>query len=167
MRGLVSDADLGFGDRAIPAAGAAVLVNLLDVAEVCNHLRPNAVHIKTNFCLQDPRAFCRNFLGFPLFSTSLLAHAPGVPYNLSQQHAVSRGSNSLYSKEKRKKKNHYLIGTFGCYSIVQPGWNPCFRVILSSWLFLVQSNTRCIQQGRRQVGIYLPCYDVLCNWLKG
>ncbi|XP_073116495.1 uncharacterized protein [Elaeis guineensis] len=111
MRGLVSDADLGFGDRAIPAAGAAVLVNLLDVAE-----------------------------------TSLLAHAPGVPYNLSQQHA---------------------IGTFGCYSIVQPGWNPCFRVILSSWLFLVQSNTRCIQQGRRQVGIYLPCYDVLCNWLKG
>ncbi|XP_073116491.1 mitochondrial carrier protein MTM1-like isoform X7 [Elaeis guineensis] len=132
MRGLVSDADLGFGDRAIPAAGAAVLVNLLDVAE-----------------------------------TSLLAHAPGVPYNLSQQHAVSRGSNSLYSKEKRKKKNHYLIGTFGCYSIVQPGWNPCFRVILSSWLFLVQSNTRCIQQGRRQVGIYLPCYDVLCNWLKG
>ncbi|XP_073116489.1 uncharacterized protein [Elaeis guineensis] len=146
MRGLVSDADLGFGDRAIPAAGAAVLVNLLDVAEVCNHLRPNAVHIKTNFCLQDPRAFCRNFLGFPLFSTSLLAHAPGVPYNLSQQHA---------------------IGTFGCYSIVQPGWNPCFRVILSSWLFLVQSNTRCIQQGRRQVGIYLPCYDVLCNWLKG
>ncbi|XP_073116501.1 uncharacterized protein [Elaeis guineensis] len=122
MRGLVSDADLGFGDRAIPAAGAAVLVNLLDVAEVCNHLRPNAVHIKTNFCLQDPRAFCRNFLGFPLFSTSLLAHAPGVPYNLSQQHAVSRGSTSLYSKEKRKKKSlsdwHFWL-LFNCATRVE------------------------------------------------
>ncbi|XP_073116496.1 uncharacterized protein [Elaeis guineensis] len=101
MRGLVSDADLGFGDRAIPAAGAAVLVNLLDVAEVCNHLRPNAVHIKTNFCLQDPRAFCRNFLGFPLFSTSLLAHAPGVPYNLSQQHAIRSNLGKLVRKGRQ------------------------------------------------------------------
>ncbi|XP_073116490.1 mitochondrial carrier protein MTM1-like isoform X6 [Elaeis guineensis] len=94
MRGLVSDADLGFGDRAIPAAGAAVLVNLLDVAEVCNHLRPNAVHIKTNFCLQDPRAFCRNFLGFPLFSVGPSEYQQAC-WHMHQEYHITCHSNML------------------------------------------------------------------------
>ncbi|XP_010915702.1 mitochondrial carrier protein MTM1 isoform X2 [Elaeis guineensis] len=140
-----SDIDLGFGERAFSAAGAAVLsailVNPLDVAK-----------------------------------TRLQAQAAGLPYDLSQQHAIRcypscnpggihgsgsvcppdcfhyRGTLDVFYKVVRQflYVSHQSIG-----KLLQEGFARLWRGTNASLALAVPT-----------VGIYLPCYDILRNWIE-
>lgn len=126
-----SDADLGFGERAISAAGSAILsailVNPLDVAK-----------------------------------TRLQAQAAGLPYNLSQQYAMRchpscnpggiHGSGSVCPPDCFQYRG--TLDVF--YKVIrQEGFSRLWRGTNASLTLAVPT-----------VGIYLPCYDILRNWIE-
>ncbi|URE44347.1 Solute carrier family 25 member [Musa troglodytarum] len=120
-----SDSKMGFAERAISAAGAAlvssIIVNPLDVAK-----------------------------------TRLQAQAAGVPYNTSQ-HQICMAVRCYPS---------YIYGEQYCASTCCP--SDCSRY-KEHWMFstrLWRGTNASLVLAVPTVGIYLPCYDMLRNWME-
>ncbi|XP_039046473.1 mitochondrial carrier protein MTM1-like isoform X2 [Hibiscus syriacus] len=122
-----SDSNLGIGERAFSAAGAAVLsaiiVNPLDVVK-----------------------------------TRLQAQAAGVHYSHPLSNLIGRmayfGPNTMFS-DLKCSPSCTRAGVYGTVSICPP---DCFQY---------RGTLDVFNKIIRQVGIYLPCYDIFRNWMEG
>ncbi|CAD5186092.1 unnamed protein product [Musa acuminata subsp. malaccensis] len=130
-----SDSKMGFAERAISAAGAAlvssIIVNPLDVAK-----------------------------------TRLQAQAAGVPYNTSQ-HQICMDVRCYPS---------YIFGERYCASTCCPSDHSRYKGTLDvfykvikqeGFVRLWRGTNASLVLAVPTVGIYLPCYDMLRNWMDG
>lgn len=136
-----ADADLGFAERALSAAGAAllsaVLVNPLDV-------------VKTRLQAQAAGIPYQGICGTPCFETATVL--PDLKSSASYTRSVL-GSESLCRPECG---SHYKGTLDVLYKIIrQEGFLKLWRGTNASLALAVPT-----------VGIYLPCYDLFRNFME-
>ncbi|KAM1707716.1 hypothetical protein ACFX13_000863 [Malus domestica] len=145
----VSDANLGFGERSLSAAGAAfvsaILVNPLDVA-------------KTR--LQAQAA------GVPYQGLCDVACAESNAMLSDLRASMPRTSSILGSKTVCPPECNQYKGTLDVlYKVIRQGFHRNKLVQEGFWR-LWRGTTASLTLAMPTVGIYMPCYDIFRNWME-
>ncbi|KAM2647616.1 hypothetical protein TB1_000842 [Malus domestica] len=145
----VSDANLGFGERSLSAAGAAfvsaILVNPLDVA-------------KTR--LQAQAA------GVPYQGLCDVACAESNAMLSDLRSSMPRTSSILGSKTVCPPECNQYKGTLDVlYKVIRQGFHRNKLVQEGFWR-LWRGTTASLTLAMPTVGIYMPCYDIFRNWME-